>query len=82
MRAAALRRLLEDVPDLADVTVRIEVGGDLVTDDVDVELTVTGDRAGTRVVLIPVHGYEITGLIDDGLAAREFAARMTEGPPG
>ena len=83
MRAADLRRLLEDVPDLAEVTIRIDVGGDLVTDDVDVdEVKVTGDHTGTRVVLVPRHGYDLTGLIDDGLTAREFAERMIEGRTG
>ena len=86
VRAEQLRALLEDVPDLAEVAIRIVVGGDLVTDDVDVEdVKVTGDSAGTRVVLVPADVYDLRDLIDEGLAARadrELAERMLEDRSG
>lgn len=70
MRADRLRALLEDVPDLAEVTVRITVGGDLGTDDVPLdEVKVTSDHAGARVVLIPPDVYNLRELLDNALAA-------------
>lgn len=70
-----LRELLADLPGYYPVAIQTIVGGDLVTDDVDlVDIKVTGGSNdwSPHVVLVPdpADPYCTRDLIDEALAAR------------
>lgn len=68
-----LREQLAPFPDYRPLVVEVTIGGDLVTDDVDLlELEEGGTSEGTYVRLRHApDDYDVRNLIDDGLAYRE-----------
>lgn len=65
-----LRDLLADVPDYWPLAIRIVVGGDLGTDDVDlVDVLRLSNSNGPYVALEPAADYNVAELVDNGLAA-------------
>lgn len=72
MTVGELRDRLAAFPDYRPVVVEITVGGDLVTDTVDLA-EVRADGHDTAYVLLrpAPDEYDVRALIDDGLAYRE-----------
>lgn len=74
---ADLIAALEEFPGYWPVAVEVIVGGDIGTDETEL-LEVTSEGMLPRVLLVPADiGYEVRGLIDEGLAAR---AALEAGP--
>lgn len=69
-----LRAALADFPDYRTLVVEVTVGGDLVTDVVDLaqlDEVIVGSQGATAVRLVPVEDqYDTRELIDDGLLLR------------
>lgn len=74
MNVQQLRERLANFPGYLEVAVEITVGGDIVTDIVDLDDVRLAGHSVLYVELVPAPDeYDLRALIDDGLAARADA---------